>query len=158
MRRLFKLTAIMLFAASAFACNKDKDIDFGNIENLYEQPLPVIQKAVQGKWKLYRTCGGDAGCIYPENTFTEFTSNEIITDNEAESHEVRICSWKKKNIQIEGKEHPTYILWTDGADEASQAGIVFTGITNDTLYARSYSLTSDYTVFGFSYVLPIQQK
>ena len=34
------------------------NIDFSNIENLYEQPLPVIQKCVEGKWRLQYKIGG----------------------------------------------------------------------------------------------------
>ena len=50
-----KLAALALMLAGSFSsCAKKNDIDmskidFSNIENLYEQPLPVIQKCVQGK-------------------------------------------------------------------------------------------------------------
>ncbi|MDR2423195.1 MAG: hypothetical protein LBD59_00535 [Prevotellaceae bacterium] len=156
MKNLLKITAIMLIMAGAFACGKDdtdmSQIDFSNIENLYAQPLPVIQKAVQGKWIFYSCCGGDAGCIYPENNLIEFTSNEIITDIGAAYHLDGKYSWKNKNVQIGEKVYSTYILWPDEADKTGQQGEVFISIKNDTLYSRSYSLTSDYTVFVFTYV------
>jgi hypothetical protein len=132
-------------------------IDFSNIENLYAQPLPVIQKAVLGKWKIYSSCGGVVGCTYPENSFTEFTPNEMINDNDNGSHYVWKYSWKKKNVQIDlDVYYETYILWNNGIDDVddiyvdNMAGHAFMRIINDTLYSRSPMLV--YTAFSQIYV------
>jgi hypothetical protein len=66
-----------------FSCSSDiKDgdidwsqIDLSNIDNLYVQPLPVIKKVVQGKWKWYVSYGGHSGTDYPENTYVEIKDN-----------------------------------------------------------------------------------
>ena len=60
------VVALCIVLAGTFSsCNKKSDsdidmskIDFSNIENLYEQPLPVIQNAVQGEWQLQFSVGG----------------------------------------------------------------------------------------------------
>ena len=47
---------LILVLTGSFSCQKDNidmfNIDFGNIDNLYAQPLPVIQKCVEGTWKM----------------------------------------------------------------------------------------------------------
>ena len=54
-------------------------IDFSNIVNLYEQPLPVIQKCVQGKWKWVCISRlGFIGLISPVNTFVEITEDNVV--------------------------------------------------------------------------------
>ncbi|MDR3095302.1 MAG: hypothetical protein LBU62_11815 [Bacteroidales bacterium] len=150
-----KITAILLILAGSFSCGKDKEIDFSNIEDLYAQPLPVIQKAVQGKWKVYVSCGGVVGCVYPKNSFFEITSNETIEDNDVGDHTVRSYSWKKKKVDINGKMVNTHITWPDDADEtekSSQAGRYFICIKNDTLYSNGCSLASDWTIMGHTYI------
>ena len=51
-----KLVVIMFFALLIFdnGCSKNNptEIDYSNIENLYEQPLEVIQESVKGKWRI----------------------------------------------------------------------------------------------------------
>ncbi|MDR2126337.1 MAG: hypothetical protein LBP63_05875 [Prevotellaceae bacterium] len=151
---ILQTTAILLILAGVVACGKENadidmsKIDFSNIENLYEQPLPVIQKAVQGRWKLYQTCGGDAGCSYPPNTFITIASNEIILENiDSGEYIENSYSWKNKKVDVYGKTINSYVLWPGGADETAQSGMYFLSIKSDTLVSRSCSLTSDYTVF-----------
>ena len=68
-KNLKLLIIALILAKSLSSCQVNKedddidmsDIDFSNIENLYEQPLPVIKKAVQGKWKLQYTYKGYEG-------------------------------------------------------------------------------------------------
>jgi len=63
MKNLKFLALILCLAGSLFSCDKKDDndmskIDFNNIEDLYAQPLSVIQKCVEGKWKLQYFAGG----------------------------------------------------------------------------------------------------
>ncbi|GHV36455.1 hypothetical protein FACS1894180_0590 [Bacteroidia bacterium] len=144
------ILTVLLVMVGTFSCEKEKNIDYSNIEDLYAQPLPVIKKAVQGKWKLYSTCGGFAGCSYPENRFITRTPNEIIVDSD--KHLVVSYSWKKKKVDIFGEMVNSYVMWPDRADETTLSGEYFISIQNDTLYAQDCSLTSNYTVFSFIYV------
>jgi hypothetical protein len=153
--KLLKLSAILLILAGVVSsCEKEKDIDmskidFSNIENLYAQPLSVIQKAVQGKWKLYQTCGGVVGCTYHENFYIIITSNEIITDTNEGVHSVTLYSWKKKKVDVSGELVNSYVLWPDGADETAQVGRYFISLRNDTLTFGSCQLTTEESIFAF---------
>ena len=105
--------------------NNDIDmsqIDFSNIENLYEQPLSVIQKCVQGKWKIYAQFGGFVGITYPENKFIEIEGNKL-NDNEFQ--------WKSCTHQISDNNFiKTYGIQFLPLEEPS---FYFEGIKNDTL-------------------------
>ena len=58
--------------------NLDMQIDFANIENLYEQPLPVIKKCLHGKWKA-NNFSVDLGHCYQYNTYINIdTENNCI--------------------------------------------------------------------------------
>jgi hypothetical protein len=134
MKKLLKLTAVMLIVAGAFACKKENDIDFSNIENLYAQPLPVIQKAVQGKWKVYEitTYGIINNVGYPENMYCEFSNNHYIVSNN-EERSTYYFTWKKMQIQNWITPHvgeETYVMY-----EGSQiiGNWFFLSIQNDTL-------------------------
>jgi hypothetical protein len=134
MKKTVRLTAIMLILAGSFGCDKEEDIDFSNIENLYAQPLPVIQKAVQGKWRVYQSIsdGFHLDIQYPENTFMEFKNDHYIIYN-AESQNVFYFTWKKLPIEnwrnpLDG--HETYIM--DGGDRINNW--YFERIKNDTLF------------------------
>ena len=65
--KFFKTAAIFIMLTGCFiACSTSKDviddveeidmssIDFSNIENLFAQPLPVIQKCMEGGWEVIR--------------------------------------------------------------------------------------------------------
>jgi hypothetical protein len=137
-----KLTIILFILAGSLACTKNNDdidmskIDFSNIEDLYSQPLPVIQQCVQGKWKWYVSCGGDAGIVYPENTFVEITDKEYILDNNIDDIHTRTYFWKKKQVQTyNDKLIETYIMCFD---ESVDGGRYFSTIKNDTISYYSY--------------------
>ena len=89
MKKILKITAIFLIMAGSFySCEKNNDIDmskidFSNIESLYEQPLPVIQKCVQGEWKLQYTRDGfgiGEKNGDPYDTYMHLTEKRIIID------------------------------------------------------------------------------
>jgi hypothetical protein len=148
---ILKTAAILLILAGGFvSCGKENDIDFSNIENLYAQPLSVIQKTVQGRWKLYRTCGGYAGCSYPPDTFITIASNEIIAESMySGEYRKNSYSWKKNRVDIDGNVVDSYVLWPDDADETAQVGRYFIRIQNDSLIFRSCQLSSVGYIFDF---------
>jgi hypothetical protein len=60
-------------------------IDFSNIENLWKQPLPIIQRAVQGKWQLIGRYIFGGFVPYDYELFVEITKNQfIVTDADGE--------------------------------------------------------------------------
>ena len=63
-------------------------IDFNNIENLYAQPLPVIQKCVQGRWKLDSLLGGMSG-------IDDVNSREILVEINGNKWYDEEFQWKK---------------------------------------------------------------
>jgi hypothetical protein len=120
MKNVLKLAAILLISAGSVACGETEDemsdIDFSNIENLYAQPLSVIQKAVQGKWKVYQISSDGImyNAQYPGNMFMEFKNDHYIVDNDDESQSVSYFTWKK--LPIENWIDPlygykTYVMW-----------------------------------------------
>lgn len=58
-------------------------IDFSNIEDLYAQPLPVIQKCMEGNWKLLYSTGGIMGetIVDKHDSYMQITSERIIIGN-----------------------------------------------------------------------------
>jgi hypothetical protein len=70
---------IFLILVAFVSCEK-KTIDYSNIEDLYAQPLPVIQKCVEGKWKVYKhyVIGIGGGTTYPENSYVYIQADRII--------------------------------------------------------------------------------
>jgi hypothetical protein len=157
MKNIIKITAILLILAGSLSCDKEDDIDmskidFSNIENLYEQPLPVIQKAVQGKWKVYSSCGGFAGCSYPKDCFREQSNNQTVSNDELGNIYTHFFSWKKKQVNVDGNIVNTYVMWSDDADETVQSATYFISIKNDTLYSQNCSLTSYYIFMSNTYI------
>ena len=59
------------------------NIDFNNIENLFAQPLPVIQKCMEGNWKLIYTYGGIMGetIVDKYDSYMQITSERIKIGN-----------------------------------------------------------------------------
>jgi len=143
----FSNAAIALFlAGSMISCtNKQEDIDmskidFSNIENLYKQPLPVIQKCVQGKWKWYVSIGGYSGVDYSDNIFVDIKSNYYVIEYENGQQRTIFYEWKRREISFPYSEHPlykgekTYLMWDKNANEETLSnGLFFGSIKNDTL-------------------------
>jgi len=74
------IVIILILTGSLNSCQKNDNTNMANIDNLYAQPLSVIQKYVQGKWKWYLSCGGIAGCDYSDNTIVDFEADHYIID------------------------------------------------------------------------------
>ena len=59
------------------------NIDFNNIENLFAQPLPVIQKCLEGQWNLLYSYGGLMGETITDTlgNYIQITKERIIMGN-----------------------------------------------------------------------------
>jgi len=128
MKNILIFTAFLLIAAGSFvSCKKDDDIDmskidFSNIENLYAQPLLVIQKCVEGKWEKKGTYGGFSGWLpAPDGVFIEINSNKL---NDSE------FQWKAHTKQGADGSFKTYAIQYVGFAEPS---LYFIKIKNDSL-------------------------
>ena len=118
-------------------CGKDDSdksgIDFSNIENLYAQPLPVIQKCVEGKWKWIEIgTWGVTGPYRPKNTVVDITKDRIVITGDDVLNQTFSYSWKKEGIS---SNYTTYVMWNNEQDSGEW---YFDRIQNDTLFALSY--------------------
>ena len=146
--KIFKHAAILLLLAGwVSSCSGNIDmskIDFSNIENLYEQPLPVIKKCVQGKWKVYDVyvIGIVFNVTYPQNAYIEFKKDHYIASNEEDgSQSITYYTWEKHLIEnwrssLNGKE--TYMICDKKQENALTSRGYFESIKNDTLSYGSY--------------------
>jgi hypothetical protein len=145
MKKILLLTAILLILAGSFSCGKDdidwSKIDLSNIENLYAQPLPVIQKAVQGKWKVVCTYGGISGITYHEDEYTEITENKVRG---------RSYIWKKYEVTLPGiTPFQTYVTWDV---ESNEPDLYFGQIKNDSLTVNRVIFMGPDSYSGYLYV------
>ena len=136
---------VLMLAGSYFSCTSKteddmSDTDFSNIENLYEQPLTVIQKCVQGKWKWYVSIGGHSGADYFDNIFVDIKDNHYVIEYEDGQQRIIFYEWKRREICFPYSEHPlykgkkTYFMWDKSANEETLInGWFFESIKNDTL-------------------------
>ena len=111
---------------------------------MYKQPLPVIQKCVQGKWKVYSSYsdGYLYNVTYPENMFIEFKNDYYIVDNDDCSQSITYFTWKKGLIEnwrspLNGCE--TYMMCDKNQEEAKW---YFESIHNDTIYFGAYKAST----------------
>jgi hypothetical protein len=154
MRRISKIAAILLIVAGSFSCGENgdmSDIDFSNIDNLYEQPLSVIQKCIRGKWKMYASYGGFVGISYPENTFIEFKDDHFIMDYDDGSRRTVSFQWKKREIQAKTDPHygEEIFVMCDNAGKGLQ---FFESIRNETLAVAFYPEPNASRFWGSSLV------
>jgi hypothetical protein len=87
-KNTLKLTIILFLFAGSLACTNNNDdidmskIDFSNIDDLYKQPLSVIQKCIEGKWKVVYYDGGIAYHVeYFDDRHVEFTAKYQYISN-----------------------------------------------------------------------------
>ena len=129
------ITVVLFFAGFFYSCGQNDDIDlskidFSNIENLYTQPLPVIQRCVEGKWKVYAQYGGDAGISYPKDTYVDIYNDHYMVDYDDDNQRIVYFTWKKHSFVDKGIEYKTWVMWDNELDE----GIYyFVSVRNDTL-------------------------
>ena len=111
------------------------DIDFSNIEDLYAQPLPVIKKCVQGKWK----CLSQEGIMttYFTSRFVEITEDHVVITEEEDVpypwNEMALYHWEKRKVN--GKyEH--FMRCYGGISKPWE--YIFYKIEKDRLYINPY--------------------
>ena len=126
------MVVVLILGESFFSCKKNEidmsQIDFSNIENLYEQPLPVVQKCVQGKWRWHAQFGGVVGITYLKDTYVDINDDHLIVEYDDGSQQKTYFTWKR--YSIDDKEYKTWVMWNNERDE----GIWYFGeIKNDTL-------------------------
>ena len=129
--KIIKFIALLLVFAGGFASCKNNDnidmseIGFSNIDSLYAQPLPVIQKCVEGKWKCIQIITyGFVGIHYPSNAFVNIKNDSVAVTGDdcfiqANSFSY---SWEKKETSL---DYTTYVM--------EDIGWFFDKIRNDTL-------------------------
>ena len=106
-------------------------IDFNNIEKLYEQPLPVIKKCVQGKWQIkYRVGGRDGMEEYSASKeyFIEIDGNKMYGEE---------TQWKKYALQGWYGSFETYGMkepYEEYPNQYPNPLFLFLSIDNDFLY------------------------
>ena len=126
--KIFELTAILLLLGGIFSSCKDDDDKtnmYSNIEDLYAQPLPVIQKCVQGKWKCIQIITwGFIGLHYPNNAFVYITNDRVVITGDDGFIQANSFSysWEKKKTSL---DYTTYVM--------EDCGWFFDKIQNDTL-------------------------
>jgi hypothetical protein len=103
---------------------------------LYDKPVDVIQKAVQGKWEWQAAYGGAVGIQYPTDTYVEFTdSYHIISAPNRE--DTTYFTWKKFAVYSSAHEGgETYIAWS--GEGAVLGNWYFENLRNDTLSVGIY--------------------
>ena len=79
--KLIKITAVLLLAGIFSSCKEKidmSDIDFNNIDNLNEQPIPVIRKCIEGSWERHFFDDPDFYQGYDDPYFMHINRNHII--------------------------------------------------------------------------------
>ena len=111
-------------------------IDISNIDNLYAQPLPVIQKCLEGNWSLVFTYGGIEGKTIVDvlDSFMQITKERIVIGDNANGVRTNsLIEW----IKLE--------KFYDNRD-AHVIGYNYTGGTKSPVYGNHlfpYSIKSD---------------
>ena len=130
-------------------CHNDNDsIDFSNIEDLHAQPLRIIQKCIQGKWRVLEVSRwGFLGLLHPTNTVVNIdtqNNNVVITENEDEHYMIIngllnslfSYSWITKEVYQcgIGTRPPYYTTYVMQNNDQEIEGWYFDKIINDTLH------------------------
>ena len=136
--KILKFIALLLFLTGISACKNSDDASLNNIEDLYAQPLPVIQKCVEGKWKWVEISEcGNGGLWHPANTIVDITKDSVIISGDDGLNRLT-CSyrWKEKSTP---SNYTTYVMWNNETDTGEW---YFDRIQNDTLFAFTYQILS----------------
>jgi len=126
-------------------CYNENGMDFSNIEDLYAQPLSIIQECVRGRWKVLEVSRwGYFGLLHPTNTIVDINNNVVITENEDEHYMIMngllntsfSYSWKEKEVYQYGIgiRPPCYTTYVMQNNDQEIEGWYFDKIRNDTLH------------------------
>ena len=142
-----KLIILLMMLAGAFACTKDNPVTEPVTMTLYDKPLSTIQKAIEGKWKVYsRISNGFLhNVIYPENWYMKFGNDIYVSDNNGDRDTVSY-TWEKHSIEdwmspLNG--YTTYMMCYKQNDHDK---LFLHSINNDTLDFGHYSISIAYRV------------
>ena len=111
-----KLIALFAVICISFSCKNSDDesnidmskINFSNIEDLHAQPLPVIQKCVEGKWKWYRTYqSGYLGILLPTNSVVYIYEDSVVIIGDDGINSTFFYNWGKKKTS---SNYTTYCM------------------------------------------------
>jgi len=140
MKYLIFLTLILVLTGIS-ACKNDDAASLNNIEDLYAQPLPVIQKCVLGKWKwiAYSTYGY-IGLWYPSNTFINITNDSVVVTGGDGLNRTFSYSWDKRETLAKLANYTTYVMWNN---EQNTGEWFFDKIRNDSLFVLCYKVNPD---------------
>jgi hypothetical protein len=129
--KILKLAVFVLILAGSFACEKN-DINISNIEDLYAQPLSVIQKTVQGKWKWITYINGIGGYIPFDMGLVEITKDKIISYNKVQNF-----YWQEQQVYVNSvaELRQTYVACNKQDDFPI---CCFEYIKNDTMEVRGF--------------------
>ena len=114
------------------------------IENLYEQPLSLIQKCVEGKWKLQKIWDGYMNRHY-YNTSVDISENSVVMSGSETIHDAFSYSWKRMEVSPPFPNinpYMTYVMWND---EQNRAECSFFHLRSDMLTVIKYDGSEEYT-------------
>ncbi len=128
-KNLKNLSILLLVFVGCFACKEDKNIDTEprNIE-LKKQALSIVEKAVQGEWKVYSistwTCWSHT-LDYPQNHYMNFNFDKnLFLESCGDSIDMHQTNWRKD-------ESDAFVLFSV---TRNQELMFFDAIKNDSLY------------------------
>ena len=84
------------------------------IENLYEQPLAVINKCVQGQWKLHKFWDGFSH--YYANTTVDISEKGVTVSGNEGLNFTFSYGWKKMEVSPpypDMKSYTTHVMWNN---------------------------------------------
>ena len=113
------------------------EIDFSNIEDLIDQPIPVIQKCIQGRWK-WLTDPNSILYDWYANVYIEITEDQIVITGDCDTVQAGFYTWKKwegsgPGVAGNGRY---YIMWW--YTNLMREYWYFVGMKGDTLWAKSF--------------------
>jgi hypothetical protein len=164
-KRVLNLAIVVLLLAGVIACDRNDEvikteeleeidfsnIDFSNIANLCEQPVPVIEKAIQGKWKVYRitVAGVWFQVLSPEDSYIEFNDKYYVYWESGEIRDTAHFTWKKTAIADSRnplKGQITQVMWKGNPENYHLDNWYFESILHDTLHFGGYASPNHYYV------------
>jgi hypothetical protein len=134
------IVLIFLFALIGIrGCDKDNaDEQLPPIIELKDVTKKQVQQLLQGKWKVFKACGGIAGtCEDITGSYREFIgTNKIRFTVDDRIFDEKITKWE---LTVYG-----WIAHLNNED-ASIFRTTYTNIVNDTLYFSDFTISDSYT-------------